>query len=107
MHRLQDYYSHYKKGYRWDPIHEQVTIPGAGWGHISETGPDEWLPPDQRGPDYNGSPDNDDKAWAEANKETKDQLKLWERDCCIKCWTECEWVPKSTGLCAPKPVLSK
>jgi hypothetical protein len=101
MHRLQDYYSHRGKDYQWDPI-KGYYLPGYGWGHITEMGDDAWLPPEQRSPGYNGSPDNDDTAWNKANEDTKDWLKEWKKNCCIKCKTKCEWVPKSVGPCAPK-----
>ena len=64
-------------------------------------GDDAWLPPKQRPPDYRGSLDNDDKAWNKANDDTKDWVKEWKKNCCIKCKSKFEWVQKGVGPCAP------
>jgi len=54
MHRMQDYYSHYVKDYRWEP--------GKGnLGHLfAGTGPD-----------------NDQDAWKQAEAKTKELLAEW------------------------------
>jgi len=60
MHRLQDFWSHYNKGYRWDPpLH---------LGHL-------WA---------GTKPDEDNAAWAEAEKATAEQLKEWNSKCSCK-----------------------
>ena len=66
MHQVQDYYSHYGKGYRW------------------------WL----GGHWYAGTqPDKDDKAWEKANEMTKEKLKDW-LDNCSNCSGGCKWTKK-------------
>ncbi|MCF7676077.1 MAG: hypothetical protein K9N23_20630 [Akkermansiaceae bacterium] len=92
MHRGQDYYSHYDKGYRWDPVrigNNKLWIPELGqWGHL-----DTILNP------FLASPDRDNVAWEKSNRFTKKYLKKWSNHCCRTCCDKCEWVPKSTGRC--------
>jgi hypothetical protein len=71
MHRLQDYYSHYKKGYRWRP--GDTSLPSWGYGHALD----------------GTEPDMDNKAWAEAEKKTREWDDKWNQHC-IKC--EDKWV---------------
>jgi hypothetical protein len=74
MHRLQDYYTHYGKDFRWDPW-GPVDIPGNGWGHAFVG---DW-------------PDLDNIAWTKAEKVTREWLKIWLDTCC-EC--ACEWMRK-------------
>jgi len=79
MHRLQDYQTHYGKGYRW-------------WkgGHM-----------------FDGTaPDDDNEAWAKAEKDTVDMLgkegseDTWHGECCLKkCGKKCEYIKRSEGKC--------
>jgi len=86
MHRAQDYFSHYNKNYRWDPIKESVYIPGYGWGHLSDMGDT---------PKTN--PDLDNEAWKDANRLTIDYLEKWLDRCQLKCCNKCKWVRKGRG----------
>lgn len=63
MHRVQDFYSHYNKGYRWDPFNSSLKC--RGFGHACD----------------GTKPDNDPEAWAAANEKTKDLVGKW-RSCC-------------------------
>jgi hypothetical protein len=63
MHRGQDYFSHYKKGYRWDPGNSNLRC--NGWGHACK----------------GGVPDNDSAAWWEANAWTRRWVKEYEKKC--------------------------
>ena len=63
MHRGQDYFSHYKKGYRYKPGNRNV--PCFGYGHTC----------------IGSLPDQDDVAWAEAESWTKKWLKKWYDNC--------------------------
>jgi len=73
MHRVQDFYSHYKKGYRWAPKERK-------WGHV-----------------FAGSkPDADRHAWREANQATYLLVKEWDANCC-KCGDS--WNIRSRGPC--------
>ena len=81
MHRLQDYYTHYDKGFRWDP-NGPVGIPGSGWGHL-----------------FAGSwPDRDNKAWLRAQRDTARWLRVW-LDKCYVC-KKCNWIRKEPGKTA-------
>ncbi len=62
MHRLQDFWSHYNKGFRWNP-------------------------PWQLGHAMAGTkPDEDNAAWAEAEKATKECVEQFHKACsCTKC----------------------
>lgn len=74
MHQAQDYYTHFKKGYRW-------------WkgGHI-----------------FDGTaPDEDNKAWDDAKELTLEYVLKWTSNCCLTCpKKDCKWVKKSEGGCA-------
>jgi len=54
MHRLQDFYTHYDKGFRWDPWH-------GYFGHLF----------------YGTAPDHDEDAWEEAERESRVWVDLW------------------------------
>ena len=77
MHRLQDYYAHYGKGFRWDPL-GPIDIPGNGWGHAFVS---DW-------------PDLDNIAWTKAEKVTREWLKIWLSTCC-EC--ACDWMRKDAA----------
>ena len=62
MHRSQDYFSHYSKGYRWDPDNGQ-------WGHM-------WA---------GTTPDEDSLAWFDAETWTAPLVKEYECKCDCKC----------------------
>lgn len=93
MHRMQDYYTHWKKGYRRDP--GNPNWPCNGWGHAC-------ADPD---------PDRDAGAWAEAERKTDEWVQKWLRKCCIKleCSKKrrCQWVPRSQGPCDPGSPLPR
>jgi len=57
MHRLQDYYFHYAKGFRWKPSEGK-------FGHP-----------------FKPKADNDPVAWARANQITEKCVKEWEARC--------------------------
>lgn len=60
MHRGQDYFSHYSKGYRWKPLR---VLKSLGLGHMfAGTKPDKNL-----------------NAWEKAEEWTKKWLKEWEQ----------------------------
>ncbi len=63
MHRGQDYFTHYKKGYRWKPGDRKV--PCFGYGHIC----------------IGTLPDEDDIAWGKAESWTKKWVKKWDNNC--------------------------
>ena len=63
MHRVQDFYSHYNKGYRWEPFNFSLRC--WGFGHICD----------------GTKPDEDMDAWGEANEKTKEMVGKW-RSCC-------------------------
>ena len=63
MHRVQDFYSHYNKGYRWEPFNFSLRC--WGFGHICD----------------DTKPDEDMDAWGEANEKTKEMVGKW-RSCC-------------------------
>ena len=63
-HRGQDYFSHYAKGYVWDP--GNVFQKCAGYGHACD----------------GTKPDEDMNAWASADKWTQGMLKKWKEACC-------------------------
>lgn len=100
MHRLQDYYSHYEKGYRW-------------WGYYDKhLGPDS-VPPTMMPPPSGlmllghvgagHEPDRDNAAWDRANKLTCRLVKLWEKDCgCPKIM----WLPRESGPAIHMPSTS-
>jgi hypothetical protein len=65
MHRGQDYFSHYSKGYRWKPFRH---LKNLGFGHM-----------------FAGTkPDEDMQAWNQAEEWTKKWLKKWKKKsgCC-------------------------
>jgi|ERR1035437_2317221 hypothetical protein len=63
MHRLQDFWSHYNKGYRWDPPFQL--------GHIRDR----------------AKPDQDNAAWAQAEAATKQMVEKWNKKCpCKACF---------------------
>ena len=69
-HRLQDYYTHWKKGYRKG-----------------------WHPPVD-------SIDADNNAWDDAEIATKWILDKWKENCCLKeCGKKCDYVKRSEGPC--------
>ena len=81
MHRLQDFYTHYEKGYRWDPL-GPGNIPGSGWGHF-----------------FDGSwPDRDNRAWVRAQAESLRWVTKWLDKCCV--CAKGEWLKKEPGKCA-------
>ncbi len=69
MHRGQDYYSHWAKGYRWDPGNKKW--PCDGYGHACNG----FIPGRE-------DPDADDVAWQKAEDWTKEWLKKWDDKCC-------------------------
>ena len=73
-HQLQDFYSHYDKGYRWWTL-----------GHA-----------------FAGTkPDKDNGAWKEAETDTQKFLDKWEKNCCLACpISDCKWIPRSKGMCS-------
>lgn len=80
MHRLQDSFSHYGQGYRWQPFN--VTLPCWGFGHgCVGTLPDQ----------------NEDAFWA-AFDDAQKWMTKWHVNCCQnKCGN---WSPRSSGKCA-------
>jgi hypothetical protein len=79
MHRLQDYWTHYRKGFRWGPIRHR-RAPGGGWGHV-----------------FNGGwPDRDNRAFELAQAATSKWLKEWLQKCCT---CKCDWRKKDPGPC--------
>lgn len=67
MHRGQDYFSHYRKGFRWQPGR---WTKGLGLGHLF--------------PIIGPSPDNDREAWKAAEKWTQYHLNKWNEKCGCK-----------------------
>jgi hypothetical protein len=67
MHRGQDYFSHYSKGYRWKPLRHWKNL---GFGHM-----------------FDGTkPDQDINAWNQAEKWTKKWVGKWnEQNSSLKC----------------------
>ncbi|MEW6601012.1 MAG: RHS repeat-associated core domain-containing protein, partial [Nitrospirota bacterium] len=65
MHRGQDYFSHYSKGYRWKPFSRNR---GLGLGHMFPL-----IDPT--------APDRDREAWNNASKWSQDQLNKWHNKC--------------------------
>jgi len=63
MHRGQDYFTHYKKGYRWKPGDKK--LPCFGYGHTC----------------IGTLPDEDNVAWAAAESWTKKWVKKWLDNC--------------------------
>jgi hypothetical protein len=80
MHRAQDYFVHFAKGYRWDPGNS--SLPCNGWGHACD----------------GTKPDHDAAAWNDANNLTDAWLNRWLANCCVKCGT-CKWIKRSVGPC--------
>ena len=73
MHRFQDYFTHYSKGYRWNLEDDQL-------GHI-----------------WDGTtPDKDNSAWDRANNYTKTFNQRWNEHCC-KCGNK--YNVRSSGPC--------
>ena len=66
MHKGQDFYSHYDKGYRWDPWN--TSDKDFGLGH----GPDSV---------FGETPDGDEDAWGRAAEWTSKQLDDWNAHC--------------------------
>jgi hypothetical protein len=63
MHRLQDFWAHYNKGYRWDPPFHL--------GHLGAS----------------PNPDNDNAAWAQAEAVTRRLVRRWNEACpCTPCF---------------------
>ena len=88
MHQAQDFYSHFNKGYRWDPGNK--ALPCDGWGHACD----------------GTAPDHDAAAWNAANATTARWLNAWRGNCCLRCkahWWQrsCKWIKRSSGSCAP------
>jgi len=79
MHSLQDSFSHHDAGYRSYPFH--------GWH------PKHWLPGHAG---VGTTPDDNEKAWNEANKLTKSNNEEWKKNCC-KCGDE--YNVRSIGPC--------
>ncbi len=69
MHRGQDYFSHWAKGYRWDPGNKKRHC--NGYGHACN---DFMLKRED--------PDADDVAWQKAEDWTNGWLKKWDDRCC-------------------------
>jgi len=90
-HRGQDYFTHYGKGYVWDP--GNLLAQCKGYGHGCD----------------GGGPDQDNKAWGYAEKLTQKWVAKWKTSCCIrlcKCSDmpcgECgAWTKREPGLCDP------
>lgn len=81
MHRLQDNWTHYAKGFRSTWFH--------GWH------PKHWIY------GHGGAltfPDNDHAAWQVAAKVTQTRVIIWNQNCCQD--KSGKWVKKSTGCCA-------
>ena len=73
MHRYQDYWSHWNKGYRWNPGRNL-------YGHL-----------------WDGTnPDKDNSEWEKANRATERMVNLWDLHCC-KCGSK--WNKKEIGPC--------
>jgi hypothetical protein len=89
MHRGQDYFSHWAKGYRFAPW--EPWLPCGGWGHLCDMDPPV-------------NPDYDANAWAEANDWTVIFINEWHRDCCKAC-DSCAWVQRLSGPCDPRDVF--
>lgn len=69
MHKGQDYFSHFKKDYRWAPFDFDEKDWGLGHAPDSVVGI---------------NPDNDPVAWGDAKEWTLKELKKWH-DNCVKC----------------------
>lgn len=88
MHRGQDFYSHWNKGFRWDPGNK--SLPSNGYGHLGA----------------NPDPDRDAVAWSAANAWSAGNLARWRQNCCLRCkahwWqSSCKWIKRPSGACAP------
>jgi len=92
MHWLQDWYTHYSKGYRWIPFHFEY--PCWGFGHFC----------------HGSIPDHDVVAWSKANNITKIFVKKWLDHCCVQkickngkdiTLKKCKWIKRKRGKCAP------
>ena len=73
MHRMQDYFTHYEKGFRWDPFNPMEKDIGLGHGitsfmYIITMGIIE-------------NPDHDEKAWERANTLTEKWLSVYDCFC--------------------------
>ncbi len=107
MHRLQDFWAHYNKGYTGghatqilNNLRKPDIKPGDGSG-----GRGRW--PDGR--NGNLTPDLDNSAWEQAEEETKRMLDYWKQHCVMKierkwskCWYgvhSCKWVKRTPGPC--------
>ena len=86
MHRAQDFYSHWNKGYRWDPGND--TLPCWGYGHACHL----------------QFPDQDMEAWNQANELTKKWIGQWRSNCCRQCGADCKWGKRTEGGCAADDV---
>jgi RHS repeat-associated protein len=102
MHRGQDYFSHFRKGYRWDPTRVgdmKLWFPKDNrWGHLWEI-LDSSLP----------NPDHDNSAWDLANIFTFKELGKWNDACCRECCNGCKWVRRGSNRCGncPAPKIQK
>ena len=84
MHRGQDYFVHFRKGYRWDPWNS--SLPCWGFGHFCEP-----------------EADFDAAAWEDAEAWTRTQLEAWLRNCCVpRCGRLCAWAKRATTFCHPR-----
>jgi hypothetical protein len=108
MHRLQDYYAHYRAGYRFNIGVEMNAfallmldqIPDALIGtNLSKSDIDRvmmnlghlWITPTHEAANASSSPDSDRQAWNDAARATKYFNSLWH-DHCKQCGKE--WVKR-------------
>ena len=83
MHRGQDFYSHYNKGYRWNPediFEYDSSYNPYNYGMGPGPKPVKGIKKNNVGHLFDGTaPDNDPKAWSEANEWTKKWVEKWDR----------------------------
>jgi RHS repeat-associated protein len=91
MHRGQDVSSHSDNGYKWNPL---LMWKNLGLGHAFAA-------------IFGDDPDNDPDAFDKASQNTKDWLDAWNRNCCIKDCSDCEWVSREVGPCGKPRKVSK
>jgi hypothetical protein len=84
MHQMQDSFSHYGQGYTWDPSAWKF---GHLWNSIFAS------------LDLSISADSNFRAWQEAKESTAFWLQIWQRNCCVKMCTKCEWTRCDMGPC--------